>query len=161
MGTDRERERDEILRRLAGLVSSVDPTPERVTEFARNALAWRRVDAELAEIREDSALQRPSLAYARSGRRDSRTLVFAADDLEIDVQIDHRDTGVVVLGQLTPATGASVELQRDDTSIAAGAEADDLGRFRLELSSGGRMRLLVVLSGPDPAPAFETSWLTI
>jgi hypothetical protein len=53
---------------------------------------------------------------------------------------------------------ASINVQRDDGTTAASAEADALGRFRVELPERGRIRLQVIR---DSEPAVETSWLSI
>jgi hypothetical protein len=51
-------------------------------------------------------------------------------------------------------------VQRDDHSLAATAEADALGRFRIELMTGGRIRLRITGPGDSWTGTFETSWLT-
>ena len=47
---------DALLAELAGILARVDPVPGEVTLAARSALAWRSMDAELAELLHDSAL---------------------------------------------------------------------------------------------------------
>jgi len=147
-----------LVEELRGLGRAVDPVPDEVASFAKAALGWRRVDAELAELLEDSALEE-AVALTRGSLARTRSVTFEASDLELDVDIQLGDRGVVLLGQLAPSAPATVEAQRDDGSIAASAETDSLGRFRLELSEGGRVRLLVRRG--QPAPPVETSWLTI
>lgn len=141
------------LRRLAG---ELDPVPDEVTDYAKAALGWRRVDAELAELLSDSALEPESLAATR-GLAQARSIVFRASALELDVDLRQAEDGIVILGQLAPPGPAAIEVQRDDGSVAAAGEADELGRFRLELATGGRIRLLV--RREPPAPPVETSWL--
>ena len=141
------------LRRLAG---ELDPVPDEVTAYAKAALSWRRVDAELAELLSDSALEPESLAATR-GLAQARWIVFRASALELDVALRQAVDGSVFLGQLAPPGPAAIEVQRDDGSVAAAGEADELGRFRLELATGGRIRLLV--RREPPAPPVETSWL--
>ena len=50
-----------------------------------------------------------------------------------------------------------IEVQRDDSSLAATVQADELGRFRAELAKGGRIRLRV--RREPPTPLVETSWI--
>jgi hypothetical protein len=147
-----------LVEELRALGRAVDPVPDGVASFAKAALGWRRIDAELAELLEDSALEEP-VALTRGSLARTRSVTFEASDLELDVDIQLGDRGVVLLGQLAPPAAATVEAQRDDGSIAASAETDDRGRFRLELAEGGRLRLLVRRG--QPAPPVETSWLTI
>jgi hypothetical protein len=147
---------EELLRELRSLVDEVDPCPAEVTTFAKAAPGWRRIDAGLAELLSDSALEPASPALTRSGTVRARSMTFKAGELEIDLSIQDADPGLVLLGQLAPPARASVEVQRDDSSIAATAEADELGRFRIELAEGGRVRLRILRE--SPAPAVETSW---
>src|SRR5436309_2911374 len=76
--------------RLAGLV--VDPVPERVTFAAKASLAWRTVDAELAELTYDSALDADRLTLVR-GAAAARLLTFSASGLTADIQGAETDGG--------------------------------------------------------------------
>ena len=70
----------------------------------------------------------------------------------------HRAAGrVQLVGQLAPPAAATIEVQAEDGSVLAAAEADALGRFRLELDAAARARLRVIREG---APVVETSWLS-
>ena len=64
--TGRDRS-EEVLRELRSLVDEVDPVPAEVTAFAKAALGWRRIDADLAELLSDSALEPETAALTRSG----------------------------------------------------------------------------------------------
>jgi hypothetical protein len=140
---------DELVNELRRLARSVDPVPDEVTAYARAALGWRRVDAELAELLADSRLETTSLARSAAG---ARMLSFRASDLELEVEV----RATTIMGQLVPAAVAAVEVQRDDDEIVARGSADELGRFRLEFAGGGRVRLRV--HREPPAPPVETSW---
>jgi hypothetical protein len=144
---------DEVLDELRRLARAVDPVPDEVTAYGHAAIGWRRVDAQLAELLADSRLE---TALARSSDV-ARTLSFAGAGLELEVELQPVDDGVVVLGQLAPAGPAEVALQRDDAKpVEMTATADELGRFRLEPVARGRMR--IVVRRPPPAPLVETSW---
>ena len=147
----------ELLGSLRDLMRELDPVPDKVVSYAKAALGWRRIDAELAELLSDSALESESVALTRAGVAHARQVTFRASDLEIDVEIQDRDPGVLLLGQLAPPASAEVEVQRDDGSVAATVEADSLGRFRAELAEGGRIRLRV--RREPPATPVETSWI--
>jgi hypothetical protein len=150
-------EQDKLLDELRLLVNRVDPIPEEVTAFADAALGWRRIDAELAELLSDSVLESAAHAGAVRGGTDARSVTFRSTGLEIDLEIQTGEDGVIVLGQLAPTVRASIDVQRDDASIIASAETDALGRFRLELAEGGRIRLQVVR---EREPAVVTSWIS-
>src|SRR5262249_28448010 len=81
--TDRD---ERLLEELRQLVREVDPVPDDVTSFARAALGWRRIDAELAELLSDSVLESEALAGVRGVAR-ARVVSFRASDLELDVEI--------------------------------------------------------------------------
>lgn len=147
-------EHERLLARLRGLARDVDPVPDEVTEYARTALGWRRVDAELAELLADSALERTPAGVRGLS---VRTLMFKAGELTVHVEVHERDAGRILLGQIDPAVSAPVEAQRDDGTVAASSESDSHGRFRLELRQGGRIRLLIRRA--PPAVPLETSWI--
>ena len=149
---------EKLLEELRLLVNQVDPVPPEVTKFADAALSWRRIDAELADLLSDTALESAASAAAVRGGERARSVSFRSSDLEIDLEIQRADGGgVSILGQLAPAARAAIEVQRDDESKLASAEADDLGRFRLELPEAGRVRLRVVREERAPV---ETSWIS-
>ena len=153
-GSDPSEELIEELRRLA---TEVDPVPNEVTSYAKAALGWRRIDAELAELLSDSALDYESLALTRSSEK-ARAISFAATDLEIDLEIRTADTGLLMLGQLAPPSRATINVERDDGTETQTVDADDLGRFRVELAEGGRIRLHVQR---DSRLDVETSWISV
>ena len=143
------------------MLKRVDPVPPEVDEFARAALGWRRLDADLAELLADSALESERAALTRSGDAALRSVTFRASDLTIDVQVATDGDVRTVLGQLAPPPAeATVEVQVADGSLLATAESDSLGRFRLVLPTGGRVRLRVLRHDPPSAP-IETSWLSL
>jgi hypothetical protein len=146
---------------LRALIDRVDPVPAEVTEFARAALGWRRLDSDLAELLADSALDVEVAALTRSTGLRARWLTFRAAELSIDVEVQADGDERTLLGQLAPpCAGATVEVQAADGTAAATALADELGRFRLTLENGGRVRLRILRPEPGSAPV-ETSWLAV
>jgi hypothetical protein len=154
--TNSNPEGDPLLAELRRLAGVVDPVPDEVTAYAKAALGWRRIDAELAELLVDSRLE--ALA-TRSVSEAARSLTFRASDLDVDVELEPDDAGVSLLGQLAPAGSARIEAQRDDGTTVATADADELGRFRLMLEAGARVRLIV--RREPPAAPVETSWIDV
>ncbi len=148
---------EELLDELRRLVGRVDPVPADATAYARAALGWRRIDAELAELLVDSALESEAVALTRADHAAARSLTFRAGTLEIVLEIQETDAGIVLLGQLAPPTAAAVDVQRDDSSLVTSAAADTLGRFRIQLAEGGRIRLLIRREPPEQP--VETSWI--
>lgn len=151
---------DDLMTELRGVLGRVDPPPREVTEFAKAALGWRRLDAELAELLADSALEAEGAGLTRGGDS-ARSLTFRTDDLTIDVELLADAATRTLLGQLAPPpAAATVEVQTADGAIAATADSDALGRFRLRLEESGRIRLRIVRHDPPGAP-IETSWLSL
>lgn len=155
--TNSNPEDDPLLAELRRLAGVVDPVPDEVTAYAKAALGWRRIDAELAELLVDSRLE--TLAATRSVSESARSLTFRASDLDVDVELVPEDDAVSLLGQLAPAASATIEAQRDDGTTVATADADELGRFRLMLEPGARVRLIV--RREPPAAPVETSWIDV
>jgi hypothetical protein len=152
-----DEDHEKLLEELRLLVNLVDPVPAEVTKFADAALGWRRIDAELAELLSDSALESAASAAAIRGGESARSVTFRSRDLEIYLEIQTGDGGVIILGQIAPAGHALVEVERDDESKLAATAADDLGRFRVELAKAGRVRLRVTRDEQTPV---ETSWIS-
>jgi S1-C subfamily serine protease len=153
-----DADHEKLLDELRSLVNRVDPVPEEVTKFADAALGWRRLDAELAELLSDSALESATAAAAVRGGARARSLTFGSSELEIGLEVQSDGARVSILGQLSPAARATIQVQRDDGTSVATAEADELGRFRLELEGGGRIRLQVIRKNEA---AVETSWIGV
>jgi hypothetical protein len=152
--TDRD---DALLGELRSLLARTDAVPAEVTEFANAALGWRRLDAELAELLADSALEGgPALTRADG---DARWLTFRTEEMTIDVQATTADGTHTLLGRIDPPLAATtVEVQGGDGETVASTTADDAGRFKLVLDRGGRIRLRVAGRGRPPV---ETSWLSL
>jgi hypothetical protein len=146
-----------LLDELRMLLSDVDPVPGEVVSYAKTALGFRRIDAELAELTYDSRLRREPLAATRAGAKAVR-LTFGSSALTVDFDVDRTASGIELRGYLVPASRASIHVQQDDASRVASAEADERGQFRVELPHGGRIRLQVLR---ESQPSVETSWITI
>jgi hypothetical protein len=150
-------ERDEALIGQLRDGFRADVVPSRVTEAAKAALTWRRVDAELAELLSDSALDAEP-ALARGGAPLVRSVSFSAGSVIIDLEIQHDGERRVLLGQLSPAAQRTIEVQRADGAGSTSSRSDELGRFRLGLDGGGPVRLRIA---DDSGTAIETAWIPI
>src|SRR3954468_3419738 len=105
MTSDKEYEDLLAELRVAGLV--VDPVPERVMFGAKASLSWRTIDAELAELTYDSALDADRLTLVR-GATAARMLTFSAGDLTVDVEVEGTDRERRLVGELTPGQRAVI-----------------------------------------------------
>lgn len=151
-----------LLEDLRALFGRDDPVPPLLIEAGKASLGWRRLDADLAELLSDSALaEEGEFALARGSHADVRSVGFAAGPLTIDVEIHGEGSERRLLGQLSPAGQATVELYtRDGDAAAATAEADSLGRFRLALPDVAVVRLRLN-TGDGSSGWIETSWIPL
>ena len=81
----------------------------------------------------------------------------SANTIDLDVHVDGQER--LLLGQITPPAGASIEVETTDGTVAS-VQSDELGRFRAKLPEPGRIRL-VIRDGPQLGAHVVTSWITI
>src|SRR3954471_9281301 len=110
---DDNNEYEELLAelRVAGLV--VDPVPERVTFAAKASLAWRTIDAELAELTYDSALDAERLTLLR-GAAAARMLTFSTSGLPLDIEVEEHDRHLRLIGELAPSQRAVIAIRHPE-----------------------------------------------
>jgi hypothetical protein len=154
-------EEEQLVAELRQLGRLLDPVPADVLFAARGSLAWRRVDAELAELSFDSLVDGDlELAGVRSGDDSVRMVSFDGPDLSVEVEVaglgDHRQ----LVGQLVPPQAATIQLRSPSLGAAAGPDtrADTLGRFTLDLGTSGPASLRCSLAS---GRTIETGWVVI
>jgi hypothetical protein len=152
---------DTLVTDLREYFARVDPVPSLVTEAAKAALGWRRLDADLAELLSDSTLEAEPVAAVRGTGAVVRSVSFGAGGLTIDLEIHVDGTRLTLLGLLAPPSAVRIQIQTADGATAASTESDGSGRFRAQLPSAGNIRLRLVPVAPGSAPPLETSWITI
>jgi hypothetical protein len=140
--------------RLAGLV--IDPVPERVTFAAKASLAWRTIDAELAELTYDSALDAERLTLVR-GASAARMLTFSAGDLTVDVEVEETNGDLRLIGELAPAQRAFIAVRHPEGTIEV--ETDEVGRFRTGSVPAGPISLSLRLAAGGST--VQTEWITL
>lgn len=141
-----------LLELLARSLESTDPIPEHVSAAAREAIMWRTIDAELAELVFDSAVD--ELVGLRSGAGD-RQVTFRAPGVEIEVAV--MGTGNrELIGQLVPPQSATIELRQDDTVRETGT--DRLGRFSFTDVPAGSVSIVVTT---EDGTRIATEWMVI
>jgi hypothetical protein len=149
-----------LLAELRAFFADADPVPPLVTETAKASLGWRRLDADLAELLSDSALEEEPFALSRGGETPARAVTFSSAALTIDIEVHVDDPARTLLGQLSPPAPATVEIQTP-AEAPLSAETDRLGRFRVRLPAGGPIRLRILRSDGRGGPPVETSWITV
>ncbi len=145
-----------LLQRLGSVARAADPMPQLTRDLGRAAFTLRRLDTQLAELANDSAV---SLVGVRGAGSDARLLTFHADELVVEAQVSGGGDRLLVLGQVmqVAATWATVHLETADL-VRADAELDDLGAFRFDDVAAGTVRLVVEL--PE-GRSVSTQWFSL
>ena len=164
-----------LLMLVQDALNAPDAVPPAVKRAAYDAFTWRTIDAELASLAEDvlpgvdpagvdsagvdSAGVHPvgveaaglEVALTRSVQADVTALTLASPSVTFELQV----LPGIVLGQMIPAGGHRLEVQR-----LAGrtyeVPVDDLGCFTLEPAPGGLFRLRL-----DGDSIVTTSWISL
>lgn len=145
---------DRLLARLAAALDAADPAPDAVVAAAKASLTWRTIDAELAALVFDSAMEEPAGVRAVES---VRQVTFRAPGVEIELAV-LAETVRRLVGQLVPPQTAAIELHHAGGSMAAAADA--LGRFTFEDVPIGSIRLTCRLEGDDGG-VVTTEWILI
>lgn len=135
--TDRWWERDDAL--LVALDAALHPDdqpPPGFMQAARAAYAWHNIDAELAALAYDSAVDVAELATMRSEAAPLRALTYEATELtfELEVMADG------LAGQLVPAGAGDLQLQLVN-GRATDVHTDRNGYFRIRPTPSQPFRL--------------------
>lgn len=145
---------DDELRALIGAaLDPTDPVPPELTLAARSAIAWRDLDAGIAELLFDSTEAEPAASGVRSGGG-PRLLSFGSADLSVEMQVETQPNGHRIMGQLTPALVATITVRHPGGLVAATADAT--GAFVVDGVPPGPISLLVQ---PDDGPPTVTDWI--
>jgi hypothetical protein len=146
---------EQLLGELRELGRAADPVPAAVLFAAKGSLAWRRIDADLAELTSDSLLD-DALAGLRSGDV-ARLVTFEAEDVSVEMEISATGDSRQLIGQLIPPQAGSVEVRSEHGTVDA--DADALGRFRLLHLEPGPASLRCRLD--ESGLVVETGWIVL
>lgn len=149
----------ELIARLRRVAARADPVPEALLGAARAALGLRELDARVAELVRDSAVDAAATAVRGPG---ARLLSFEAPsaqagDAVIECEVTARGARRDLVGQLVGAVAAVVQVQ------VAGAEpvdtgVDEHGRFAVSGLPAGPLRLRCPLADGS---TLMTSWTAV
>ena len=152
MSDSANHQEERLLSLLQRGLEQSDPSPVDVAEFAKAALSWRTIDADLAQLSYDSSEESDSVSVR--GVATSRMLAFESGELTID--LEHDPISGRLLGQPEPAGQMTIELHVLDKVFVT--ESDDLGRFSFEGIQSGPFALVVRLEGRE---AVKTEWIIL
>ena len=145
---------DTLLDDLRRVLDLVEGTPSTSTELAKAAITWRSLDAELAELIHDSAIDEHDLVL-RGSHDDRRVMSFANAEIQIDVEFANGQ----LVGQIMPPVSAVIELYRDDSQPVATTAVDEFGAFVLTDVAPGLLAL--VCRADDGRWSVRTSWTAL
>lgn len=134
-------------------VQAHDPVPAEVLTAARGSFTWLTIDAELAHLVEDSALE--PLAGVRGAG--PRLLTFEAEESTVVVEVTATGDNRRMLGQLVSPRCADIEIRHPHGSLTV--QADDLGRFAVDVIPAGPVSLACRF--PGGGRQVVTSWVTV
>jgi hypothetical protein len=125
-----------LLDDLGAAVRAVGTLARTVAEHGRAAWTWSTVDDELllACISFDSLLE--PLGIVRSESDAGRMLVFTADPLSVELEVEPDG----IIGQVVPPGPARIQLEASDGTVQE-TVTDDLGCFWLLAIPDGPVRL--------------------
>jgi hypothetical protein len=138
---------------VRAVLTELDPVPAEVVAAAKASLTWRTIDAELAELVDDSVLA-PTAAIRGPG--DSRLLTFEAPTVTVVVEVTDVGEERRILGQLVTPRQAQVDVRHSGGTWTV--ESDELGRFSVEAVPPGPVSF-VCHTGPHQSVV--TSWVTV
>jgi hypothetical protein len=156
---------DELMALLKRALEREDPVPADAVRVAKEAWTWRSIDAELAALTYDSAVDTSELAGVRGGPATAtRALSFEGAEMLLDVEVTDDGERRLLLGQLAPAGPPAVGLEFADGRPPVVLLTDELGRFGAERLDPGLLRLRVEPADPGSpggTGGLVTAWVPI
>ena len=140
---------DELVAEVRALMSRYDPVPPEALAAAHSAIAWRTIDAELAELSAEAEL------VGVRGVSSPELLSFESRGLTVELEVLAVDGGRRLLGQLVPPGPGLVQVRHEGGSVSV--PADEVGRFRADDLAPGPVSLRCS-AGPH---VVETDWFLI
>jgi hypothetical protein len=146
-----------LMNRLHDMFSTHDAPPPAVIGLAQGLYRLRHLDAELASLTGDSAVDGLEVAVRRSGdpAGDVRLLTFESAELAIEIEVSGSGRTRRVVGQLVPGGPATLEARQPSAPRPRHAEADERGRFEFDALAPEPMSLTWRRKG---SRAVTTEW---
>jgi hypothetical protein len=144
---------DELIARLSQIAAQADPVPEALFAAARTAFGLRDLDARVAELVHDSAVDPPATLVRGP---DARLLSFEADDIAIECEVIVRGTRRDIIGQLVGGTATALQVRTPGAAVDIHVE--EHGRFSVRDLPVGPFRLWCSLAD---GTTLVTSWTMV
>ena len=146
------REEESLLSLLRRGLDASDQAPADVTDFAKAALSWRSIDAELAQLSYDSSEE--SATTGVRGLVAERILAFESEEWMIDLEFNPFDGHL--MGQIEPAGEMTIELHVIGRVLIT--QSDDQGRFGFEGIYNGPVAIVTRIGGEQ---VVKTEWIVL
>lgn len=144
---------DQLFGALDDALRAARAVPRNFVETGKAAYTWHDVDAELAALIYDSALDEERMAVSRAEPAPLRALTYASTELTIELEV----TDGALLGQLVPPGPGEVEVvvQRGQGTTVP---VDEVGCFVVRPIPSGPFRLRCRTADH---PSVATDWTTL
>jgi len=145
---------DELMAWLSELAAVADPVPEPLLSAARDAYGLRDLDARVAELVRDSAVDVPATAVRGPG---PRMLSFESGDVAVECEVTPQQSRRDIFGQLVGGTASAVDAQvAGQDAVTVQIDAD--GCFGVRGLPAGPVRLRCHMAD---GTTLVTSWAVI
>jgi hypothetical protein len=145
---------DELVARLSRIAALTDPVPELLLAAARDAFGLRELDARVADLVRDSAIDLPATAVRGPG---PRMLSFESGDIAVECEITAHLSRRDVFGQLVGGEASLLDAQvAGEEAVTVSVDAD--GCFGVRDLPAGPVRLRCPLAD---GTTLVTSWAVI
>ncbi len=147
---------DDLIQRLRRIAAEADPVPPALLDAARSAFGMRDLDARVADLVRDSAVDIPATSLRGDG---PRLLSFEAGGTVIECEVTTRGDQRDVIGQLIGEATDALEAQvPGNPGAAPTVSVSEHGVFAVRGLPAGPFRLRCRLSD---GTTLVTSWASV
>jgi hypothetical protein len=144
---------EEVLAALQQALHAQRAVPPEFIEAGKSAFAWHNIDAELAQLTYDSALDSGRELSLRAEAASIRALTFTSAHVTIELEV----TQDSLLGQIIPAQPATIKIQPREGAETA-LTTDEIGCFSIQPIPSGPFRMHCHTAADVDA---LTGWITL
>jgi hypothetical protein len=147
---------DDLIQRLRWIAAEADPVPPPLLNAARASFGLRDLDARVADLVRDSAVDTPETSLRGDG---PRLLSFEAGGTVVECEVTARGERRDVIGQLIGAAADELRAQvPGNPDAASDVTVSEQGVFTVRGLPAGPFRLRYLLSDGS---TLVTSWASV
>ncbi len=144
---------EKLLNALREAMSARRAVSTAFVEAAKNAYAWRNIDAELAQLTYDSSRDHERSVSLRSETASIRALTFTSAHLSMELEVTEHS----LIGQVIPPQEGRIETQ-PQVGVPTAAQIDQIGCFSIDPIPASPFRLHC---RTDDGTDVVTGWITL